>query len=382
MWWLLALACTGGPAGDGDPLWDTATPPTDTGSVGPRTCLSPDTVCTGAGTGQRGLNGPNPVGQVWLNTPTAVDFEFDGRVVFADFNNMMIRRIGGDGFVETLSGTGYHANAIEGPATLSPMENPIDVVKCDVGGFYVAELHAARVLYVDGLSNLYFVAGIGGEVGYDGDGGPATQAHLSEIGGVACGLDGEIYVADSQNNVIRVIAPDGTIDTLAGDLAPGFVDGGFAEARFYRPQRMALFGRALYVADWLNHAVRRLDLDTQTVTTVAGTGVWGFAGDGGPATAAQLAGPNGVGFAADGTLYIADSDNHVIRQVGPDGTIDTVIGTPPLPGEIPVGGYGGDGGDGLGAQLHWPNDVAVAPDGRVWIADTLNSVLRVWTPAR
>jgi hypothetical protein len=362
---------------------DTTAPPVDTGPFG---CGDPGILCTGVGTGERGANGDQPANEVWLDLPTSVGATIDGDLLFADFNNLKIRELGADGTVATISGSGFHANAGEGPALDSPMENPIDAVQCDASGVYIAELHAARVVFVSSDEMLTFAAGMGGFEGYTGDGGPATKAMLSELSGVACGPQGELYIADTVNNVIRVLNKDATIDTFAGNGTPGLVDGSGDTAQFFRPEHMEVFDGGLYVADWLNHAIRRVDLTTREVTTVAGNGTPGFSGDGGPATAAQLRGPNGLGFAPDGTMYIADSDNDVIRAVDPQGTISTVAGQAPGPDldgdglPMPHPGYTGDLGACLDAQLNWPNDVAVLPDGKVWVADTMNSVLRYFVP--
>lgn len=367
-----------------EPTADSAAPTMDTEAPdrpsGP--CYEPGVICGAAGDTSRGYNGDQTARETWLNLPTAVHLAPDGEVEFADFMNLRVRRLSSAGEVVTLVGSGFHAYAISGPALQSPLENPIDVTRCDGDdGFYLSELHGGRILHVDGEGVLSVVAGRAGEIGYAGDGGPATDALLSESGGVACGPDGEIYVSDSLNNVIRMVDTDGVITTFAGTTV-GFLDGDATTAAFYRPQRLVVRDGALYVADYLNHAIRRISLATGEVTTVVGTGERGFSGDGGPATAAQLAGPNGVDVAADGTIYVADSDNHVVRRVDPDGIITTYAGKAPGPELDEDGvavtwpGFAGNDGPATSALLNWPNDVAVGDDGRLWVADTMNSVLR------
>jgi sugar lactone lactonase YvrE len=262
------------------------------------------------------------------------------------------------------------------------MENPIDIARCDDAGFYIAEQHADRVDYVaDG--QLTYTAGLGGYPGLSGDGGPALQALMSEPTGLACGPDGEIYVSDSLNHVIRVVYADGTIDTFAGDGEFGLVDGVGVAARMSQPMRLAVHDGALYVVDWLNSAIRRISIPDRTVTTVVGNGTPGFSGDGGPATLAQLHYPNGIGFGPDGAMYIADTENHVIRKVDTDGIISTVAGTPCGPDidettGTPMAhpGFAGDGGPALDALLNAPQDVVVDDQGTMWIADTFNSRIR------
>ncbi len=349
---------------------DTGLPPTPPVAL----CDEPGVLCSVAGTGVWGSNGDGPADAVWLYQPTAVGFGPSARVEFADYNNHRIRALLSDGMVTTLAGTGLHLNAAAGPASLSPMENPIDLARCDDSGFFIAEQHAARVDFVDAYGTLSYFAGMGGLPGYTGDGGAATSAQLSEPTGVACGPDGAVYIADSLNHAIRVVHPDGIIGTLAGTGLAGYSDGPAEEAAFHSPHRLAVHDNSLYVADWLNSAIRRIDLADGTVSTVVGTGVAGCSGDGGPAVEAQLAYAIGVAFGADGSMYIADSDNHVIRRVNPRGTIETVVGRPCDPEPSP--GFAGDGGPALDGQLHWPNDVALGPDGKLWIADTFNSRIR------
>ncbi|HND33036.1 MAG TPA: hypothetical protein PLA94_23725, partial [Myxococcota bacterium] len=140
-------------------------------------------------------------------------------------------------------------------------------------------------------------------------------------------------------------------------------------AMFNSPQQVEWFDGAVYIADTYNHAIRRLDPVTGALSTVAGTGMAGYSGDGGPAIDAQLHSPYGLGFAADGTLYIADTDNSVVRAVSPDGTIRTVAGS----GAV---GLEGDDGPALEASFNWPGDVVVDAEGNLIIADMRNGVLR------
>ncbi len=387
---LATLGCDPDPVKDSAVDTDTDLPDTDTVTdtdttpPGPVGCDVPGTICRGAGSGARGLNGPQKADAVWLNLPTAIAFEADGRPIFADYENHMVRRIEATQDVVTLAGYGFHSYAEEGPAVASPLENPIDVARCGTN-LFLAEQHGTRILMVDAFGNLWVVAGQVGTIGYAGDGGPATAALMSEITGVACDDDGTLYIADFGNNAIRMVDPYGIISTLAGSAVEGHADGPADQALFASPQDVVLHDGALYVAEWRNHTIRRIDLDTREVTTVAGTPPdgtqpqYGFSGDGGPAVGAKLNFPTGVALAEDGTLYIADSTNHVIRRVKPDGVIDTVAGTAPV-GGVPQSGFDGDGAPGLEAHLALPYGVAVAPDGKVWIADTQNSVLRVLTP--
>jgi sugar lactone lactonase YvrE len=323
-------------------------------------CNEPGVVCTIAGTGQLGFNGQDRAADdTWLFYPSALAWDGDS-LLLDDFNNMLIRSLQPDGTLLSVAGTNEHAYAIEGPALASPLENPFDLAIDRTGGFYVAELHSARILRVDGAGSLTVVAGCG-KTGYAGDGGPATEAFLSESSGVAVHEDGRVFVADTDNDAIRVVDLDGTISTLAS---------GFAA-----PQHLRVFGDELYVAEREAHRIRRIDLESGAIDAVAGTGVAGFSGDGGRATEAQLARPIGMTIGPEGDLYIADSENNVIRRVDEDGLIETVLGEP-----------GESGFDDLPtaieeARLFDPADVLFGPDGRLYVADMLNGAIRaVWLP--
>ena len=201
--------------------------------------------------------------------------------------------------------------------------------------------------------------------------GPGTQARISGPLGIAVALDGSLYIADTGNNRVRQVATDGTISTVAGTGTAGYSgDGGQGtNAQLYHPIRVAISpDGALYIADLVNHRVRKLRSDG-LISTVAGNGVPGYSGDGGPATEAELNNPVGLAVGADDRLYIADSGNNRIRMVGVDGSIVTLAGNG-------TAGYGGETGPGAAASLNDPAGIAVGPDGMVYVADTFNSRLR------
>ena len=191
--------------------------------------------------------------------------------------------------------------------------------------------------------------------GYAGDGGPAVTASLARPLGIAVDASGNLYVADSGNNVIRRVGASGGITTVAGTGDSGYAgDGGPATAaKFFAPYDLAIArDGTLYVADTYNHRVRKVDTSGR-ISTIAGTGTAGFTGDGGPGTAAQLNEPRGLWLDSGGQLYIADSANNRIRLLSASGTISTIAG---------------DGGT---QQLQRPSAVTVGSDG-VYIADTGN----------
>lgn len=343
---------------------------TDVTQVAP--CEVPGAICTVAGEGGKlGLNGDGlPPLETWLYFPSGLDWAPDGALVIDDFNNMRIRALR-DGRLTTIVGDGVHGWATpEAPALESALENPVDVAYGPDGVLYVAELHTSRILSVgdDGLIHVF--AGTGDE-GFSGDGAPAVQALLFSASGVAVASDGRVFIADTNNHCVRVVGLDGEIQRLGGDGVPG-TDVGMS-GRLHHPQRLALDGDRLLVADAGNHQVRAIDLVTHEVTVVAGDGTEGGGGDGGPATKAQLMEPYGVTVGADGTVYIADFADNRVRAIAPDGTISTLAGTG-------VAEFSGDGGPATDASLNGPADVLVGPDGALYIADMINGVVRRVAP--
>jgi RHS repeat-associated protein len=222
------------------------------------------------------------------------------------------------------------------------------------------------------------------ESGYSGDGGPATEAKMEHPEGVAFAPDGSLYIAALHNNCVRKVDPQGIINTVAGQCQqpapsfnPTYGDGGPAtQAKMGGPFRVAVGpDGSVYIVDADYDIIRRVTPDG-IINTVAGMPGWEgyYMLDNVPATSAALHNPRGLSVASDGTLYIADSENHAIRRVGPDGIITTVAGIPCLPG------YNGDGIQATTARLNGPWGVAAGPNGSFYIADTGNGRIRRVTP--
>jgi sugar lactone lactonase YvrE len=214
---------------------------------------------------------------------------------------------------------------------------------------------------------------------YAGDGGPAIKARLNYPKGLARAANGALIIADTLNSRIRRIgATNGEIITVAGTGARGYGgDGGPAKkAVLNLPRAVAVTSVGdVLIADTDNHRIRRIDGVTGVITTVAGTGEWGHGGDGGPATAAQFAGPEGLLVGADGTMYVADTHNARVRRIDPaTGIITTVAGTG-TPGDR------GDGGPASAARLTLPRGLALAPDGSLYVADSGTHRVRRIDPA-
>ena len=307
-----------------------------------------------------------------LDNPFDVAVDAAGYVFVADRYNHRIRMIGPDGIIATFAGTGDAGFGGDGgPSTEADLNRPVGVAVDAAGYVYVADRlnHRIRRITTDGT--IETIAGTGTD-GYSGDGGPATEAQFDEPTGVAVDTAGNVYVADSQNHTVRRIGLGGTIETIAGTGSFGYTgDGGPAtQARLTFPLDVAADASgSVYVADTFNQRIRRIGTDG-TIETIAGTGTEGYGGDGGPAIEALFDNPSGVAVSAAGYIFVADWGNHRIRRIAPDGTIVTFAGTG-------VGGYGGDGGAAVQAQLLASSGVTVDAMGRVYIADASSHRVRV-----
>jgi DNA-binding beta-propeller fold protein YncE len=290
--------------------------------------------------GTKGYAGDyGPAMEAWLDTPGGVVVGPNGDVYIADSNNDVIRRVDRAGNIEPVAGnhdlgTGFSGD--NGPAIVAQLDTPDGVAIAPDGDLIVADSHNDRIRRVDRPTRIITTVAGSGENGYDGDEKLATEAALNTPSAVAAAPNGDIYIADTLNYRIRMIdATTGLIHTVAGDGSPGdgqnVGDGGPAtSAHLNMPSDVALDTRnnnliAIYIADMHHNRIRRVDARTRIITTVAGTGRWGFTGDDGPATLATLAGPAGVAVVPEPggkvTVFIADFYNGHVRAVGPDGII-------------------------------------------------------------
>lgn len=293
-----------------------------------------------------------------LNSPLGMAFAPDGSYYIADSGNHRIRRVGVDGIITTVAGNGRTAYDGDGGPAVETACRPTFVDLGPDDSIYLAEEQYYRVRRVGLDGTINTVAGDGSETS-SGDGGPAVEAGLS-VGDIAVDPNGGFYVADIYNSRVRWIGPDGIIHTVAGTGESGFSgDGGPAvEAKLDSPWILDLGpDGTLYISG--GNRVRAVTPDG-IIRTVAGNGSSTSSGDGGPATQAGMQ-ARGVFAAPDGSLYIADR-NYRIRRVGPDGILTTVAGT----GES---GLGEENEPATGSELRNPFDVAIAPDGNLYIAE-------------
>jgi uncharacterized protein (TIGR03437 family) len=256
------------------------------------------------------------------------------------------------------------------PATAAPLGEVRAVAVDAAGNFYLADRDNILVAKVSPSGTLAVVAGNGLE-GFTGDGGPATGASLFVPLGLAVDANGNIYISDFGNSRVRKVSSGGIISTVAGNGLFGYSgDGGpAASALLNAPEGLAVDTAGnLYIADSGNQRIRKIS-PAGIISTVAGNGVAEFSGDGGQATAAALYSPKGVAVDAAGNLYIADQNNNRIRKVTPGGIITTVAGSG-------TRGFGGDGGPATSALLYWPTAVAVDLAGNLYIADQNNNRIR------
>jgi GT2 family glycosyltransferase len=289
--------------------------------------------------GRKGYAGDyGPAIEAWLDSPNGIVVGGNGDIYFADSNNHTIRRIDARNNPEIEPVAGNHDlgggfSGDNGPAIEAQLDTPDGVSIAPDGDIIVADSHNDRIRRVDRQTRTIITIAGSGENGYDGDDKPAVEAALNTPSAVAAAPNGDIYIADTLNYRVRMIeARTGLIHTIAGDGLPGdpdnVGDGGPAiSAHLNMPSDVAIEKTTgdIYIADMHHNRIRRVDAKTRIISTVAGTGRWGYSGDDGPATQATLAGPAGVSAVGDGkgrvTIFIADFYNMHVRAVGPDGII-------------------------------------------------------------
>jgi RHS repeat-associated protein len=335
-------------------------------------------IWTVAGNGTPGYSGDGgPATEAQLQRATATAVGPDGSFYIADQVNHVIRRVDPDGIITTVAGNGTHGYSGDGgPATQAQLNKPIGIALAQDGSFYIADRSNHVVRWVDRDGLITTVAGNGnygcGPIYDFGDNGPAIEAQIPYPRDVAIASDGSLYIVSGCEEIRRV-STDGIITTVAGTGVSGFGgDGGPAtEAQLDYVSDIAVAqDGSFYIGDGDNYRIRRVGPDG-IITTVAGNGIYGDVceGDGNLATNVALGEELGVAVDSDGRLYIADADLDCVRRVDPDGIITTVAGNG-------TGGYSGDNGPATAAQLDAPWDVALAPDGSLYIAHYYNYVIR------
>jgi DNA-binding beta-propeller fold protein YncE len=358
--------------------------------------------CLWAGTGTKGFNASNPnlprlESQIYF--PSDLTFGADGRAYIADFNNHRIRRVDRTDNMVTILGTDYEG---DGPpemedrlpvcnpqgslGTLVAMNHPTDIKVGPDGLVYVAAWHNNKIRVVDPDTTMTFTL-TGDTYGFSGDGGNACGALMNQPKTLVFGPDDSIYTVDQRNARVRKLSP-GALDskivtTIAGmgELGNGGDGGPAVDAQFGfemtqtpRPSgALAIADNFLYIADSLNHRIRRVDLTTGMIDCIAGGSAEpGYSGDGGQAIAAQFNFPSDLELGPDGRLYVADRYNHVIRAIDlTSGLIETVVGTGQTCDTETTGCP--DRTTAKAMELNEPYGLAFDPAGDMYIADTHNS---------
>lgn len=316
-----------------------------------------------------------------IHEPAGIFVDPAGNLYLSDTENYRIRRVDAQTqMIETIAGTGNPGYSGDGgPATLAAITTPAGLAMDGAGNIYFADSGNQIVRRVDVDGTITTVAGVPQTQGYSGDGGSATAAKLSLPEGVALDAAGDLYIADTGNSVIRKVdATTNAITTVAGvPKSPGFNgDGSATTSQLNSPWTVTVGpDNSLYIADTYNNRIRRVS--GGMVSTIAGDGAQGFGGDSGPAGSAELNLPIGVTLDPAGDLYIADSGNDRVRKVSVNtGNVNT--GTATIQTIIGTGseGFSGDAGPANQAALHGPYALFFAQNGDFYFADTINNRIR------
>lgn len=332
-------------------------------------------ISTVAGTTAGNSGDGGPAAQAQINSPQGVARAADGRFLIADTTNGSVREVATNGTISTVVGSGaFRASPLlsGGPVAVSYEANADTILVLDRTGNYLARV--TRAPNQQSQPIVTPIAGTRDTAGNSGDGAPATAARLNAPTNFLVLPDGSILIADTGNDRIRRVVPGGNITAWAGTGSAGFSgDGGAAtQARLNAPHGLALLpDGSVLIADTGNNRIRRVT-SGGTISTVAGTGIAAFAGDGAPATSAALNAPLAVApLGADGAFVVADSGNSRLRRVTPLGTIFSIAGS--------GAGLGGDGGPASAALVNTPAAITPNGSGGFLVADTGNSRIRQLT---
>jgi len=328
-----------------------------------------------AGTGNGGYIGDG--GQATaaeLYSPVSVAMDASGNVYISDRGNNVIRKVTKTGVISTFAGGGG-ALGDGGLATAASLNSPWGIAVDDSGNVYIADMADNRIRKVSAKTNKISTIAGNGTSGNTGNGGAATAAEIISPFGIAVDASGNVYFSDG-NNILRKINTAGIISVFAGNGTTGFLgDGAQATAaELNTPAGMAADAAGnIYVADQNNNRIRMIS-KTGIISTVAGNGNAGYLGDNAQATSVRLNNPLGVKVDAAGNIYIADTYNQRVRMVDASGIINTIAGKG-------IAGYTGDGANATAAEIYKPNDMVVDYAGNVFIADYDNNVIRKVTHA-
>jgi hypothetical protein len=332
------------------------------------------TITTVAGDGTASYSGDGgPATAAEINTPYGIFSDTIGNLYITDNLNQRMRKVGTNGIINTIVGDGTPGYSGDfSPATAAELNGPTGTAVDFHGNVFIGDGGNNRVRRIDiGAGTISTFAG-NGTGAFLGDGGPATAAEVYTPTGIAVDAGDTAYFCDMLNQRIRKVTPSRKIYTVAGNGTSGFAGDGAAAtaAELANPFGVALDSiDDIYIADQNNHRIRRVDVVTGNISTIAGNGTAGFSGDGGPATAAELNRPFSVAVDKLGNIYIADYANNRIRCITVGGTINTIAGNG-------TAGFTGDGGPATVAELNHPTGVSLDKMGNIYISDQSNNRIR------
>ncbi len=335
--------------------------------------VSAQIINTFAGDGHAGYSGDG--GQATaaeLYEPLGLAVDTIGNIYICEEGNNIIRKVNTSGILFTVAGNGVYGFFGDGGiATSAELSRPTGVAVDKKGNIYIADYDDSRIRKVDNVGIISTFAG-NGVRSYSGDGGPATAAELSYPYQIFIDTVGNILFADEGNNRIRKIDSLGIISTIAGNGIYGYSgDGGPATAAEFRSPSDMIIDKLgdMYIVDNNNYRVRKVNT-SGIISTVVGNGIQGYSGDGGPATAAELHFASQITLDTVGNLYISDFIINRIREVNTSGIIFTMAGNG-------VGSYSGDGGPATSAELNYPGKVVIDASNNFYIADWGNNRVRI-----
>ena len=309
-----------------------------------------------------------------LLLPSATVFDSGGNLYVAETSNHMIRKVDTSGVITTIAGTGAQGfSGDNGLAAAATLDSPQGLALDSGGNLYIADTHNHRIRRLTVATGFISTIAGSGAAGFSGDNGPALTAELDLPTALVLDPANNLYFADTANHRIRRIdAVTGVLTTLAGNGTQGFAgdSGPATSASIDSPAGLAISAGNLYLADTHNHRVRKIALSTGIITSLAGDGTEGFSGDGALASEASLALPRGLTADTVGNLYLADAENHRIRRIdAATGIILTVAGNG-------TQAFSGDGGPAISAALDSPSAVALPASNLLTLADTANGRIR------
>ena len=333
-------------------------------------------IATFAGTGKQGFSGDGgPAASAQLDNPFGLVRGPDGALWFCEYTGQRIRKVDPDGTIHTVAGSGQKGYGGDGgPALQASFNLPHEIRFDKAGNYYIADMQNNAVRRVDGKTGTITTFAGTGTPGYSGDGGPAQKAQLKQPHSIQFGPDGSLYICDVGNHSIRrVDMQTGTISTFAGTGKAGATpDGAPIAGTPLKGPRSLDFDAAgnLWLVTREGNQVLKFDLKTGKIQLMAGTGASGFTGNGGPAKQAALKGPKGIAIDADGNAWLADTESHSVRMINAKtGNLELIAGT----------GEKGDGPDGdpLKCKMARLHGIFVDTDGSVYIGDSESHRVRV-----